>query len=255
MTVISKMYSSVYLVQPELVLDTNIYKFGINKGSGKRIKSYGKKTIVIRDFHTERYEEIEAILKIQFKKKFKLVKGKEYFEGNLQEMIEIFDKVCNMFGTFESEEREKHKENFKNVLNDINKKWQLGPWERDFIYGECTVCYPITTFKEWLEATNWIKNIVIIDKKDKTGYLIPKNIQYLPRYLEKHDPDPYFYQENETLYGFIEHYLETEYCYNKRSHVLSEGKCGINYVFHREMPIKEQVNLIIKDLLKQRIEG
>ena len=262
MTVISKMYSSVYLLQPELVLGSNIYKFGIDKGSGKRIKSYGKRTIVIRNFKTEYYQEIEAVLKIQFKKKFKLVKGKEYFLGNLKEMIEIFDKVCNMWEGFLSQsndlyyEKEKHKANFKNVLNDINTIYELGPYYRDDIHRH-TTCYRITTFDEWLKIPNvsyFVKNIIIKQKKNKTGYVIPKDdLNVAPREIVPFTGcrNP----EKETLYELIEHGLENDLDQEgskwkfeiKDTTRFEEG----NY---KEMPMKEQINLIINDLLKQRIK-
>ena len=258
MTVLSK-YSSVYLLQPELVLGTNIYKFGINKGSGKRIKSYGKKTIVIREFQTECYEEIEAILKIKFKKKFKLVKGKEYFEGNLQEMIKIFDKVCHMFGRFDSEElerdfqeEEKHKANFKNVLNDINTIYELGPYYRDDIHRN-TTCYRITTFNEWLKLPGWIKNIIIKHPKNKTGYIIPKDDKFSPREIVPFTG--YGKTEKETLYELIEYWLENDWELEglKWKFKIKNTTCFEEGLYN-EMPMKEQINLIINDLLKQRIK-
>lgn len=260
MPVLSK-FSSVYLVQPELVLGTNIYKFGINKGSGKRIKSYGKKTIVIREFQTECYEEIETILKIKFKKKFKLVKGKEYFEGNLQEMIKIFDKVCHMFGRFDSEElerdfqeEEKHRANFKNVLNDINTIYELGPYYRDDIHRH-TTCYRITTFDEWLKIPGcWVKNIIIKRPKNKTGYVISKDDKMAPRELV-----PFTgygnHEQEETLYELIEYW-----CWKGWDEEGSKWKFKIKNTtcfqegHYKEMPMKEQINLIINDLLKQRIK-
>jgi hypothetical protein len=59
----------VYLVQPACLIDTNRYKFGMSSNIDKRVKDYGKDTIIIFKFYSFIEPNIiEELLKIIFDK-------------------------------------------------------------------------------------------------------------------------------------------------------------------------------------------
>jgi hypothetical protein len=81
----------VYLLQPPEFIDTNILKIGHStKNDITRCKSYGSKCVIynVRTFSNSSY--VEKVLLGSFNKKFKLYKGKEYFEGDVKEMDKLF---------------------------------------------------------------------------------------------------------------------------------------------------------------------
>ena len=89
-------YSSrqlVYLIIPPELDGTNRVKLGrSNSNTDDRINSYGKDTKVLHRISVNNSIFIEKRLKDNFKKKFKSFK-KEYFEGNIDDMIIEFVKV------------------------------------------------------------------------------------------------------------------------------------------------------------------
>ena len=89
-------YSSrqlVYLIIPPELDGTNRVKLGrSNSNTDDRINSYGKDTKVLHRISVNNSIFIEKRLKDKFKIKFKSFK-KEYFEGNIDEMIIEFVKV------------------------------------------------------------------------------------------------------------------------------------------------------------------
>lgn len=88
----------VYLLQPSLAIGTNRYKIGCStKNDAKRIKSYGSNTILLLKHETNNPEQVETELIKQFKSKFTLYQGKEYFEGCVDTMIECFNSVIEKF--------------------------------------------------------------------------------------------------------------------------------------------------------------
>ena len=84
----------VYLVQPQEFEDTDIFKVGMSAENNlKRVKNYKSKTIILNIFICKNPKKLEnKILKI-FKENFKLYRGQEYFEGDINEMCKIFS-IC-----------------------------------------------------------------------------------------------------------------------------------------------------------------
>ena len=73
----------IYLIQPEELIGTDLYKIGISsKNNISRINSYKKNTIIIYVLECYNPLNLEKIIKDKFKKVFKLVAGNEYFECN-----------------------------------------------------------------------------------------------------------------------------------------------------------------------------
>lgn len=84
----------VYLVQPETLIGTNRYKIGMsNKTTIERIKQYGKNAKCIAICAVANPSQVEIRLKIAFAGRFKLIAGKEYFEGNMKDMVRCFNRI------------------------------------------------------------------------------------------------------------------------------------------------------------------
>jgi len=79
---------SVYLIQPALVIGTNRYKIGMSQQPDlRRIRSYHKGTRILSMNFVSDPAHIEERLKERFRKKYKLICGSEYFQGDEQSML------------------------------------------------------------------------------------------------------------------------------------------------------------------------
>lgn len=86
----------VYLLQPAELVGTDRYKIGISsKDNLNRLKSYGCGTRYIFFLECEDFFSVERSLKREFgmEKKIRLIKGKEYFEGDERTILKIFMRV------------------------------------------------------------------------------------------------------------------------------------------------------------------
>ena len=83
----------LYLIQPKKYHGTNIYKIGASgKSNFERIRSYSKDSTCILTIGCKYPFRIEEKILEEYNQKFRLAKGKEYFEGNVLEMRDIFNK-------------------------------------------------------------------------------------------------------------------------------------------------------------------
>ena len=84
----------IYLIQPAELVGTNRYKIGCSaKNTLERILSYKKGTRVLSVNYSNDYSKIEKILIEEFNKKFKLIAGREYFEGNEKDIYKLFIEI------------------------------------------------------------------------------------------------------------------------------------------------------------------
>jgi hypothetical protein len=88
----------IYLIQPSELVGTNRYKIGCSRQDKVRrcINGYkiGTRYICIMDCINP--YNIERIMKKEFNKNFKLIAGKEYFEGEEKNLLKIFiDTIIN----------------------------------------------------------------------------------------------------------------------------------------------------------------
>jgi hypothetical protein len=92
---------SVYLIQPAELIGTNRYKIGCSKkGNLDRCKNgYKNGTRYIIIMECDDPYTIEKQIKQQFNINFELLAGKEYFEGEIENMIKIFYEIVynNLF--------------------------------------------------------------------------------------------------------------------------------------------------------------
>ena len=90
---------SVYLIHPENYVANNddVYKFGMTKMlQFDRYRKYGKGSTIELLLSCKNSLNCERRIREEFKNRFILVEGNEYFRGNLTEMREIiYTIVCN----------------------------------------------------------------------------------------------------------------------------------------------------------------
>ena len=96
------MNSYIYLIQDGKFINTNIYKIGrtTQKGDTRkliRFSSYNKETIqkFLREVNTDIVINIEDEIKSLFVKKYKLVQGSEWFEGDCNSMISEINYIID----------------------------------------------------------------------------------------------------------------------------------------------------------------
>lgn len=117
----------IYLIQPAELVGTNRYKIGMsNCPDLDRCKNgylKGSRYICIMECNSPL--EIEKNIKDEFSKKFKLIAGKEYYEGNEQDIlfsfVNIIFKNMNIIQIKNNNNDELEKDNINNInYNDIN---------------------------------------------------------------------------------------------------------------------------------------
>lgn len=82
----------VYLIEPCELKDTKRYKVGCSSKDdmSRIVKGYKNGTIVHVIYHTEKFNELEKILLTKFGERFQLIAGREYFEGDIHDMKQVF---------------------------------------------------------------------------------------------------------------------------------------------------------------------
>jgi hypothetical protein len=90
------MGSYVYLVQPQNLLGTDVYKIGHSQQPNtSRHKQYGKNYILIAQVAVSNSSIIEQRLINVFRKKYACYRPNEYFRGNVAHMLKDFLSVVN----------------------------------------------------------------------------------------------------------------------------------------------------------------
>jgi hypothetical protein len=98
-------HAYIYLLQDGADIGTNLFKPGQTVQSTgdtrslARIKSYSKGTIVYNLFivPVSKVDEIEMLIKKEFAKKYKLVRGSEWFEGDVRAMKKDIDRIVDEY--------------------------------------------------------------------------------------------------------------------------------------------------------------
>lgn len=102
----------IYLVQPAELIGTNRYKPGFsNSPSLKRFSGYKNGTRYLRVAETTDPKNLETKILDEFRKKFKLIAGNEYFEGNEIGILNLFDR-----------EFQKHQNGYNHNSEDIEEE-------------------------------------------------------------------------------------------------------------------------------------
>jgi hypothetical protein len=96
----------VYLLQPPEFIDTNIYKIGHSRNNNiQRCYSYGSNTVLHYTRICKDSLFIEKKLIENFKNNFQLVKGREYFEGEIDNMIYNFHNIFKLYNNLKFDEQ------------------------------------------------------------------------------------------------------------------------------------------------------
>ena len=86
----------LYLIQPAELIGTDRYKIGCsNSPTLDRVRSYRKGSLYLSIKQVKNPMVVEKQLIALFKEKFTLFVGNEYFRGNADEMIKVFDNFIN----------------------------------------------------------------------------------------------------------------------------------------------------------------
>jgi ribosomal protein L37E len=90
-----KQIGVVYLIQPAELVGTNRYKIGCSGENSLKRCSTGYKagTRFVSITTCSAPFEVERVLKQAFNEAFHLIAGKEYFEGNEETMLAIFNRI------------------------------------------------------------------------------------------------------------------------------------------------------------------
>ena len=112
----------VYFIQPVILVGTNRYKIGCASNMSS-IVSYHSGTRVIEVIKCKDYFTIENEIIKRFKEKFITCGGKEYFQGNEEEMKKEFCEIVSKFTTTNTIETDikTSDENIVYEKNDISK--------------------------------------------------------------------------------------------------------------------------------------
>ncbi len=112
---------SIYLIQPAELVGTNRYKIGCSKKNDleRCKKGYKKGTRFINIQECKEPFVIEQEVKKHFSDKFKLIAGKEYFEGNEDEIKKEFNDIITKFTLLKSDDNDTNT-NTDDTDNDTN---------------------------------------------------------------------------------------------------------------------------------------
>ena len=179
---------AVYFIQPCVLIGTNRYKIGrTNKKNFNRMKSYGKGTKIISFNHVNNPISTELLLINKFNKKYKLIKGKEYFEGNFFNMIDDYLKII-------------YKNNLENKnINDTNDKifiYNIIKIQKYFKNIYLRKLYKIKNKNASIIQNYYKKNIYL--KKIKSAIIIQNYYKkYISFNFKKYIEDTYDIIEND----------------------------------------------------------
>jgi len=128
----------VYLIQPSQLIGTERYKIGCSRDLNMvRCLAYNKGTRYIYTAECNEPFVVERKIKEVFNKKFKLISGNEYYEGNENAMKKEFLLIVMSF------------------IDNIKEDNVITNYEEP---------YKITTYEEWRMHTS-IEKIIITNKK------------------------------------------------------------------------------------------
>jgi hypothetical protein len=151
----------LYLIQTGEDIGTNIYKIGKTvREPHKRLRGYDKDTKTICFQAVDDCHNRENELKALFNNKFRLARGREYFEGNKKAMEEEFSKFVNQDKIREIRLGEENKliddeeiinDNYINIKIDVEENIQDIKEDINLSKFKCNLCNNIFISKFSLE--------------------------------------------------------------------------------------------------------
>ena len=103
----------IYLVQPAQLIGTDRYKLGCSRESGtKRVDiGYNDGTVVHIVEYVDNPFEVERTLVQRFNELFRCVGGREYFAGDIKQMLKCFKTITNALMSDDENQNENGNEN------------------------------------------------------------------------------------------------------------------------------------------------
>lgn len=116
----------IYLVQPAQLIGTDRYKLGCSRESGtKRVDiGYNDGTVVHIVEYVDNPFEVERTLVQRFNELFRCVGGREYFAGDIKQMLKCFKTITNAL--MSDDENENGNENGHGNVNGNGNGNEIG---------------------------------------------------------------------------------------------------------------------------------
>ena len=192
----------VYLVQPEILLETKRYKLGMSlRENYNRIKEYGKDTKIIKIFHCNNPRKIEIELIKNFNDKYNCISGLEYFDINNEDennMIKLFEEICkNVNDNIET------KFDFIKIIEKLKQSKVKFPVSHDLLYDFKILTKKIKNNNESINPINTMLKEGIIQYQEDVDYIKVKSNQSI--YKENID----YIKNNKNRFTTIYFYLKT----------------------------------------------
>jgi len=93
---------SIYLIQPEELIGTNRFKIGCSKSDKiNRVLSYKKGSRILFATIIQEPFKLEKIIKDEFNNHFELIGGKEFFEGDEEQILNLFKQLVETYSNTE----------------------------------------------------------------------------------------------------------------------------------------------------------
>ena len=171
----------IYLIQPCILLKTNRYKIGCSKSPtlDRCKKGYRKGTRYLCIMECVNPVELESKIKEVFDRKFDLIGGKEFYEGDENDILKEFIKLVlqhkniyfkndNNLKNINEKNKNEEKEELTNINNTIFDT--IIGTDNDISDGEEENIKIIKTYEEYMKVSDFEK-IIITNKKENISLL------------------------------------------------------------------------------------
>jgi hypothetical protein len=205
----------IYILQDGNNLNTDIYKIGKTTCINSRLSQYSKNTVLHKKYNVEEniLDNMEKIIINRFSKKFIIEKGREWFKGNIIEMISEIDLIIN---SYKESGVEDSKDNMENICNFCSKQFTTkvnllqhqrtvksclilqGKQEETSV--ECINCKKVLSLKYYKQHK--IKCDLLLDEKKKHE----ENIEKTKLYSQVQEKYKNLEKENKKLKSLMEKY-------------------------------------------------
>ena len=183
---------TIYLIQPAELVGTNRFKIGCsNTNNLERCKKgYKKGSRFINIMECKEPFKIEKEIKKVFNDKFKLIAGKEYFEGNEEDIKKVFYDTVKSFSspTFQTI----HDVLRSNMVTSIDKKRIIECYSRVKMWHE-------TNDEEWDRGQLGIGNSLYRVNLDATITFVKDISDYTQIIMTAPNPHAWSKEEDDVL--------------------------------------------------------
>jgi tRNA(Glu) U13 pseudouridine synthase TruD len=135
-----------YFIQPKKFLGTNIYKIGLTRATKppyNRIKGYKKGTIVYLTLKIDCVNDFETLIRNLFDYKFEKSHGREWYNGNSQEMIDLILKYYNKILIYDNYLKNENTHILEDYKKEYKEAFMFAPYHplKLYIYAQCKKIY------------------------------------------------------------------------------------------------------------------